>query len=366
MATGWPMKTTYADGDVYAASDVNDITGTINLLGSSVAYAAGKNKIINGDFYVNQRAFTTNTTNGTFTFDRFRAGFSGDGTSTYTAETFTLGTAPVSGYEGKNYLQIATAGVSSTSSFTLIQQKIESVRTLAGQTATISFWAKATTGTPKILAYVQQQFGTGGSPSSAVSTYAPATAITTSWVRYSFPITIPSISGKTLGTSNNDFLTLSILISAGSDNGAPFTDVGIQNNTFQFWGIQLEAGSTATAFQTATGTIQGELAACQRYYFRYSAQSAPNGSGVYYTSTLAVVFVKFPTTMRATPTYGSSGVDAFTVTSTAARNTTANSLDVAAPDGFMLLLTTAASTIGYGAVSYLNSASKYVEASAEL
>ena len=26
MATGWPMKTTYANGDVYSASDVNDIT----------------------------------------------------------------------------------------------------------------------------------------------------------------------------------------------------------------------------------------------------------------------------------------------------------------------------------------------------
>ena len=35
MAVGWPTKTTYANGDVYSASDVNDTNGTINLLQTS-------------------------------------------------------------------------------------------------------------------------------------------------------------------------------------------------------------------------------------------------------------------------------------------------------------------------------------------
>ncbi len=49
MATGWPMKTTYANGDVYSASDVNDTNGTINLLQTStLSRAGGKNVIING------------------------------------------------------------------------------------------------------------------------------------------------------------------------------------------------------------------------------------------------------------------------------------------------------------------------------
>ena len=32
MAVGFPLKTTYANGDVYSASDVNDTNGTVNLI----------------------------------------------------------------------------------------------------------------------------------------------------------------------------------------------------------------------------------------------------------------------------------------------------------------------------------------------
>jgi hypothetical protein len=32
MAVGLPLKTTYADGDVFSASDINDTNGTINLV----------------------------------------------------------------------------------------------------------------------------------------------------------------------------------------------------------------------------------------------------------------------------------------------------------------------------------------------
>ena len=168
-------------------------------------------------------------------------------------------------------------------------------------------WAKASSGTPKILTYLQQQFGTGGSPSAATTTAGTLTTITTSWQRYSFTVTLPSISGKVMGTNPDDYLTLTILVSAGSATGSPFDGVGIQNNTFQFWGIQLEAGSNATAFQTATGTSQGELAACQRYYVRFGSVSNTNGgigapfafNGI---STSAYGFVPLPVTMRTTPT----------------------------------------------------------------
>jgi hypothetical protein len=50
--------------------------------------------------------------------------------------------------------------------------------------------------------------------------------------------------------------------------------MGIQTGTFDFWGVQVEAastGSTASPFQTASGSIAGELALCQRYYWRNQA-----------------------------------------------------------------------------------------------
>jgi hypothetical protein len=293
MATGWPMKTTYADGDVYAASDVNDITGTINLLGSSVAYAAGKNKIINGDFLINQRGFTS-TTGSIYTVDRWVSINDGVG-ATYSVQQFTAGTAPVSGYEAKQYMRIVTTGQTSTSTYTLFEQNIESVRTFAGQTATISFWAKAATGTPKIAIEIQQNFGSGGS--AGVNTYVSQSTISTSWARYTTTVAVPSISGKTVGTAS-DYLALNFWVSAGSDLASRTGTLGIQSNTFDIWGVQMENGSTATAFQTATGTIQGELAACQRYFQLTEFVSLCHAR----VTTSIEASIMFPVTMRVAPT----------------------------------------------------------------
>jgi len=238
--------------------------------------AAGKNAIMNGDFYINQRAFTSTTTDATYTFDRWQAKTT-DGTNTFSSQTFTPGTAPVAGYEGKNYLRIVTSGQTATNARTNIQQPIENVRVFAGQTVTVSFWAKAASGTPSITPEFLQSFGTGGSPSSVVNTIiaSPAKqAITTSWARYSFNISVPSISGKTVGTTDNtSALYLLLWVSAGSDFNSRTGSLGIQTNTFEFWGVQVELGTTATTFTTATGTIQGELAACQRYFERTSVGS---------------------------------------------------------------------------------------------
>ena len=77
---------------------------------SGSAQVAGKNGILNGDFLINQRAFTSTTTNAVFTFDRWFTGVVGDGTKTYTPQTFTAGAAPIAGYEGRTYLQCVTAG----------------------------------------------------------------------------------------------------------------------------------------------------------------------------------------------------------------------------------------------------------------
>jgi hypothetical protein len=292
------------------ASDIRTLGNAIDVsLWNSGFGQGGKNKFINADFAINQRGFTSTTSSNTYGFDRWKSLQAG-GTSTYSAQTFTVGAAPVAGYEAKNYARIVTSGQSAASDYSTFDQAIESVRTFAGQTVTVSFWAKAATGTPKIAVSASQNFGTGGSPSSVVITYGGQATLSTSWARYSVTMAIPSISGKTLGTTaGTDSLEMLFWVSAGSNNNAYTGSMGIQNNTFDFWGAQIEYGSTATPFQTASGgSPQAELAMCQRYYYRVSSNTI-TGSAYALNTVEADAVIQMPVTMRTTPTViDSSGV----------------------------------------------------------
>lgn len=287
------------------ASDIRTLGNAIDTsLWNSGFGQAGKNKIINGNFAINQRSFTTTTTSGAYGLDRWFILCSG-GTSTYSVQQFTAGTAPVAGYEAKQYARLVTTGQSAAGDYALFMQGIEDVRTLAGQTATISFWAKASAGTPKVAVEIQQSFGSGGSPSATVQTYVGQSTLSTSWARYSISIAVPSISGKTVGTTDNTSgLYLALWTSAGTTYNARTGSLGIQSATIDFWGVQVEYGSYATPFQTATGTIQGELAACQRYYWRSTGGSAYSqyAQGMAASATSAQMFLQFPVTMRTNPT----------------------------------------------------------------
>ena len=251
-------------------------------------YSAGKNKIINGDFGVWQRG-TSFSTSGAWSFnaDRFQ-GYMSSGTATLSQQTFTPGTAPVAGYEGTYFLRATAPASGGTFHF---RQSIEDVRTFAGQTVTLSFWAKASA-TTSLNTYFNQSFGSGGS--ATVNTTAQTNTITTSWARYTYTVTLGSISGKTIGTGSfiePYFVTVNNFTSSA---------------TIDLWGIQVEAGSVATAFQTATGTIQGELAACQRYYYRLTATGDAymdlTSLGSASATTQVRVQVKLPVTMRVIPT----------------------------------------------------------------
>jgi hypothetical protein len=286
MAVGLPAKVSYVDGDVFSASDINDTNGTLNLVGQTQNFYAGKNKIINGDFGIWQRG-TSYSAGGFGVYggmDRFRVSSIG-ASSTVSRQTFTAGTAPVAGYEAEFFARLATGASAMT--YWDFGQPIEDVRTFAGQTVTISFWAKSSAATT-ILIRARQDFGTGGS--SAVNNDSTPFALTTSWVRYSATISVPSITGKTIGTGSN--LGVYAQYSSGTINGL----------NIDFWGFQIEAGSTATAFQTATGTIQGELAACQRYFTRYGKDGNFNfyGIGAYFSNVTDIV-LPFPVKMRVNP-----------------------------------------------------------------
>jgi len=265
-------------------------------------FAAGKNKIINGNFYFNQRQFTTTTTSGAYGFDRFPWSGSGSGTQSYSAQTFTAGTAPVAGYESPNFARITTSSQNATDSRVDFDTSIEDVRSFAGETTTISFWAKAASGTPKVAVEIVQVFGSGGSPSAFNPVYVAQVTLSTSWARYSVTTTVPSLSGKTVGTTTPGYLGLNLWVSAGSTYNSRTGSLGAQNNTFDFWGVQWEAGSVATAFQTATGTIQGELAACQRYYRQIKSQYGYIVSGTNTNTTDTTFALPMPSPMRTAPT----------------------------------------------------------------
>jgi hypothetical protein len=344
----------------------NTATTQQNTGGAIPTFLAGKNKIINGDFNVNQRAFTSITANG-FGFDCF-AYIWGDGSATYSAQAFTAGTAPVVGYEAKNFARIVTASQTAANAYTILQHRLEDVRTLAGQTATLSFWAKAGTGTPKIAVELEQIFGSGGSPSGTTQTYFGQITLSTSWTRYSITIAMPSLSGKTIGTTaNTSYLLWNLWTSAGSSYNSRSGSLGIQNATIDIWGIQLEAGSVATPFTLAGGgSQQAELALCQRYYFRTQI-----GTGIPYmgvtvagSSTTTYANIIHKVTMRTTPTsIDFSGLKWQSINNSG--NISAASISDATPENTLLVCTTTGATTAQ--MNYLigQTASAYIGFNAE-
>jgi hypothetical protein len=282
MPVGFPTKVNYATGDVLSATNMNDLSGTVNLL-QSAQYAAGKNAIINGDFGVWQRGTSGFALGGSYNADRWGF-YTGTVTNkSVTQQTFTPGTAPVAGYEGQFFWRYAET-VATVSDANVVYQRIEDVRTFAGQTATLSFWAKSTTTSSTILPRMGQNFGSGGS--GTVLTDGSIISLTTSWARYSVTLSIPSISGKTIGASS--YLETSLRFSTNL----------IQ--TIDIWGVQVEAGSTASPFQTATGTKQGELAACQRYLPAFTTNDFFLGGGGNTSS--GFIVIPFVSSARVVPT----------------------------------------------------------------
>jgi hypothetical protein len=253
---------------------------------------AGKNKIINGDFGVWARGTSFTPANDAYTADRFQVGYNGTiTTQTLSQQTFTPGTAPVAGYEGQYFLRWAIT-TNGTSTFRGIRQRIEDVRTFAGQTVSFSFWAKAASNLTLSSVQYAQVFGGGGSGTVEGSFTMNSLSVTTSWQRFTGTVTIPSVSGKTITT--NSYLAINIYMPA--------------TGTLDLWGWQVEYGSKATPFQTATGTIQGELAACQRYYYKWvdglgaGGVGASMGLGANYNATQMNLTCSFPVTMRTNPT----------------------------------------------------------------
>ena len=298
MAVGFPTKTTYADGDVFSASDINDTNGTINLLTSStLSMAAGKNPVINGGFEIWQRGTSTSipaSTYPSFPADRWI-------TSTNANQACTVSREATGDTTNLPNLQYAIryqrdSGQTGTGALYLIQN-CETATTIpyAGKTVTLSFYARkgANYSATSSILVSSIQTGTGTDQNAflgytgAVDT-AQNNTLTSTWQRFTQTLT--------LAATTTEMAILFLFNPTGTAGAADY---------YEITGVQLELGSTPTSFSRAGGTIQGELAACQRYYQRHSFATASvdlTGLGVCISSTEAYVPFTLFTTLRVAPT----------------------------------------------------------------
>lgn len=219
---------------------------------------SGYNYIINPCFEVNQRGVASVNTTDAYPVDRWTTSIINT-QITASQQAFTIGQTDVPG-EPTNYLRCVVTQSTNANDFGLFFTSIEDVRTLAGQTATLSFWAKASSVLSVGLEFIQN-FGSNG---SANVNFIGTNKITlsTSWTKYTALINIPSITGKTVGVSS--YLRLKLWLCSGSDYSIQSSGIGQQSGTFEFANIKLESGSVATPF--VKPTFAEELQKCMRYY----------------------------------------------------------------------------------------------------
>jgi hypothetical protein len=188
-------------------------------------------------------------------------------------------------------------------------QSIETINSIpyAGKTVTTSFYLRVGANWSGGNLTVGSTYGTGtdqnvtlgftGATTFSSVTFTP----TTTWVRYSYTGTVASTATQlAFGFNFNP---------TGTAGAADY---------YEITGIQMEVGSVATPFKTNGATIQGELAACQRYYWRQSGKASDYsvvGNGFASSTTIFKMQIKNPISMRVTPTsidwggiYGWDGV----------------------------------------------------------
>lgn len=264
-----------------------------------------KNRVINGNFQIWQRA-TSGTADGYIACDRWRNDRN-SGTVTQSRQDFTVGDK-LGANTPRFYLRHAVTGQSAVSDYGATSHRIESVRTYDDKTITVLGWARRSSGAGDMAVEAYRNYGTGGSPSAAETVGTPQqVALTADWAPFAVTMTIPSITGKTLGTNNDDYLQLGFWFSGGSNFNARNASLGIQTITVDLWGIHVLPGTYGADItaQYLENPVGEEFNKCMRYYYRFDGSNA-GGLGLKYASTTAATwgnnYGTHPVVMRATPT----------------------------------------------------------------
>ena len=279
-------------------ADFGSVSARLDTVGGSSGTLSNRNLVTNGSMIISQRStsVSSQTGSGYKTVDRFRVNASG-GTYNQSQQTVTVGGETGLPTEFTKFLRHeCTSGNDNH----LLMTRIEDVAKFQGDMV-LTFYATGSNPSTlgKLSVKFHQSFGSGGS--SDVYTTVQDLTLTSTWQRFTFNVTMASISGKTVGDGNyGSFLV-------GQDTNAS-TDAW----TLDITGVQLEVGDTATDFEHRT--FGDELAKCQRYCQRLPSNDQADGDaysaithGFSDSTTTASCFLTLPTTMRVEPTITVNG-----------------------------------------------------------
>ena len=316
---------------VSASSDAitvaNDGTCTANITNN----LSNRNLIINGAMRVAQRG-TSSTSGGYQTVDRFRCNFSGNdenGTQAQHALT-SSDTGPYEegfrfSYHVTNGNQTSGAGADDAVEF-LSKFEAQDIAnsgwdyTSTSSYLTLSFWVKSSVA-QNFFGYIKTADGT---PQNFP--YQTGSLSANTWTKITK--TIPGNSNLQFDNDANEGMRITWAAFNGTNRTASgvsldtwvayadgtrmpdFTSTWYTTNdaTFEITGVQLEVGDHATDFEHRS--FADEIIRCERYYRRDAADGV-----VYYrfclgqctSSTGTQATVKWPTRMRAAPTFATSG-----------------------------------------------------------
>lgn len=289
-----------ANLSVTTAKLANNSVTRAKLDGSLQAAIAGKNYIINGGFSVWQAATSLGSGTGLRYTADMTAHNSAGSTYSVSQNTFANGQQDVPG-NAEFFIKIATTSVAGAGNFCIFYLPIEDANTLNGRTVTFSMYIRATASI-NVALEMQQNFGTGGAPSATVSAPMGLMPVTTTFTRRSMTVTLPSTTGKTFGTDNNDFLGIIIWLDAGSNFNTRASNLGQQTSTVDIYGLKLEEGTAVNQYDVPVTT--DEFMRCYRYYVSTTASAGIGPilfSGNVTNANPYSARFEFPAPMRAVP-----------------------------------------------------------------
>ena len=272
---------------------VADSAATTGLRYSATPSAS--NPIINSAMQVWQRGTTfTNPSSGAYTADRWQTGVPATNSSITRQATGDTTNLPFIQYCARVQ---RSSGSTSTADFALTQS-LESVNSyqFAGKTITFSFYARKGanySASSSALAF-RAQYSTStidgnayhGPFAGATDIVNTSVTLTSTWQRFTLSGTVGATATQ-IGFWFNEVP----VGTAGADD------------YYEVTGVQVDIGSVALPFRTYAATIQGELAACQRYYTRFVTPSGSSGapivgSGIASSTTAARLNFQLPVKMR--------------------------------------------------------------------